>query len=95
MRDIYTTRGVDYDSSINWGECKQLLRKGFKVTVQPMAEGVDILVQKTDYIKQYKHVNNDSLMLDYDGNVGSITIDYDFRIINHPYGVEWANKSEY
>ena len=94
MKDIYTTTGIDYDSNINWGECKQLLRKGFKVTVEPMADGADILVQKTDYIKQFKHVDNDSLMLDYDGNNDkSIVIDYDFRIIYHPYGVQWANKN--
>ena len=93
MRDIYKTNGIDYHSDINWGECKQLLRNGFKVKIQPMAEGMDIYVQKTDYLKQYKHVNNDSSMLNYDGVEDmDICIDYDFRIIYHPYGVEWANK---
>jgi hypothetical protein len=87
------TYTMEYITDITYGEVKALLRKGYKIRMQALFEGVFITVQKTDYIKQYDIVaSNKAKMYTYDMELESIGVDHVEEYIYHYYGAEWADK---
>lgn len=76
---------LERKEEVSFSQVKHYLRNGYKVAIS-VAENIDIFAQKTDYIAQFKCVNNNALYVDYDGNIAGMLIDKENKVIYHaPY----------